>query len=106
MKNCIGKYQFDLLFKLAKLVLVLCHSNASEERVFSMVKKNKTPFRASMGFNTFGPILIVKLANSNATKCYKPDKALLLKSAKSTTWEYNKRRVSSPSTITTKKKIK
>ena len=66
-----------------------------------MVKKNKTPFRASMGFNTLGFILAVKLANPNATK-FKPDKALL-KSAKSATWEYSKRHASSSSIITTKK---
>ena len=101
MKDCIGKYQFDLLFKVTKLVLVLPHSNASEKRMFSMVKKNKTPFRASMGFNTLGFILAVKLANPNATK-FKPDKALL-KSAKSATWEYSKRHASSSSIITTKK---
>ena len=41
MKNFIGKYQIDLLLKVAKLVLVLLHSNASEERVFSMVKKGQ-----------------------------------------------------------------
>ena len=41
MKNVIGKYQIDILLKVAKLVLVLLHSNASEERVFSMVKKGQ-----------------------------------------------------------------
>ena len=83
----------------AKL-LPLPHSNASEERVFSVVKKNKTPFRASMGFNTLGFILTVKLANPNATK-FKPEKTPL-KSAKSETLEYNKRHSSSSSSITTK----
>ena len=83
----------------AKL-LALPHSNASEERVFSVVKKNKTPFRASMGFNTLGFILTVKLANPNATK-FKPEKTPL-KSAKSETLEYNKRHSSSSSSITTK----
>ena len=85
MKDCIGKHRFDILFKVVKLVLVLPHSNASEERVFSIVRKNKTKFRASMGFSTLGSILTVKLANSIATK-FKSDKALL-KSAKSATWE-------------------
>ena len=85
MKDCIGKHRFDILFKVVKLVLVLPHSNASEERVFSIVRKNKTKFRASMGFSTLGSILTVKLANPIATK-FKSDKALL-KSAKSATWE-------------------
>ena len=101
MKDCIRKYQFDLLFKLGKLVVVLPHSNASEERVFNIVKKNKKPSRASMGFITLGSILAVKLANPNATKV-NPDKALL-KSSKSAIWEYNKRNPSSSSTVTTKK---
>ena len=58
MKDCIGNDQFDLLLKVSKLVLVVAHSNASEERVFSMVKKNKTPFRASMGFNAFRDLFL------------------------------------------------
>ena len=95
MKDCIGKHRFDILFKVIKLVLVLPHSNASEERVFSIARKNKTTFRAGMGFNTLGSILTVKLANPNATK-FKSDKALL-KSAKSATWEYNKRHSSTSS---------
>ena len=52
-------------------------------RVFSMLKKNKTSFKASMGFNTLGFILTKKLADTNATK-FKPDKTLV-KSAKSPT---------------------
>ena len=95
MKGCIGKHRLDILFKAVKLVLVLPHSNATEERVFSIVRKNKTTFRACMRFNTLGSILTVKLANPNATK-FKPDKALL-KSAKSATWEYNKRHSSTSS---------
>ena len=95
MKDCIGKHRFDILFKVVKLVLVLPHCNVSEERVFGIVRKNKTKFLASMGFNTLGSILTVKLTNPNATK-FKPGKALL-KSAKSATWEYNKRHSSSTS---------
>ena len=97
MKDCIGKHRFDILFKVVKLVLVLPHSNASEERVFSIVRKNKTTFRAGMRFNTLGSILTVKLANPNATK-FKLDKALL-RSAENATWEYNKRHSSSTSSV-------
>ena len=74
--KCIGKHRFDILFKVVKLVLVLPHSNASEERVFRIVRKNKTTFLACMELNTLGSILTVKLANPNATK-FKPDKTLL-----------------------------
>ena len=35
---------FLMLSKVAMLVLVIPHSNAEEERVFSMVRKNKTSF--------------------------------------------------------------
>ena len=76
MKECIGKHRFDILFKVVKLVLVLPHSNASEERVFRIVRKNKTTFLARMELNTLGSILTVKLANPNAT-LFKPDKTLL-----------------------------
>ena len=79
-------------------MLVLPHSNALEEIIFSMVKKNL--FRASMDFNTLGSILTVKLANPNAAK-FKPDKTLL-RSVKSATWEYNKKHSSSSSSSTTK----
>ena len=80
-------------------MLVLPHSNALEEIMFSMVKKKKT-FRASIDFNTLGSILTVKLANPNAAK-FKPDKTLL-RSVKSATWEYNKKHSSSSSSSTTK----
>ena len=94
MKDCIGKHRFDILFKVVNLVLVIPHYNASEKTVLSIIRKNKT-FWASMEFNTLGSILTVKLANPNATK-FKSDKALL-KSAKSATWEYNKRHSSTSS---------
>ena len=80
-------------------MLVLPHSNALEEIMFSMVKKKKT-FRASIDFNTLGSILTVKLANPNAAK-FKTDKTLL-RSVKSATWEYNKKHSSSSSSNTTK----
>ena len=97
MKDCIEKHRFGILFKVIKLVLVLPHSNASEERVFSIVRKNKTTFPASMEFNNLGSILTVNLANPNATK-FKLDKALL-RSAENATWEYNKRHSSSTSSV-------
>ena len=75
---------------------MLPYSNVLEERAFSMVKKNKTPFKASMGFNTLRSILTVKLANLNADKA-------ILKSAKRATLGYNERHASSSSTSTTKK---
>ena len=70
------------------MVLALPHSNAGKERVFSMVRKNKTTFRASMGFNTLGSLLSVKLANPN-TVSFKPDQELQ-KSAKKEPIKCNK----------------
>ena len=79
----------ERLFTVAKVVLVPPQSNAGEERDFSMVRKNKTPFRSSLSMEgTLSSILTVKLANANAVK-FKPSSELLKKS-KSATWNYNK----------------
>ena len=68
---------------------MLPHSNADEERVFTMVRKNKTPFRSSLSMDgTLSSILTVKLADVDAVQ-FKPTNELL-KKAKSATWEYNK----------------
>ena len=80
--------QFKNLLKVEKLVLALPHSNRGKERVFSMVRKNKTTFRASMGFNTLGSLLSVKLDNPN-TVSFKPDQELQ-KSAKKAAIKCNK----------------
>lgn len=89
MKAGDGQFQFKKLFKVAKLILVLPHSNAGAERVFSMVRKNKTPFRSSLLMEgTLSSILTVKLADVNAVKFKPPSE--LLKKAKGATWEYNK----------------
>ena len=39
---------FEKLSTVALLVLTLPHSNAEEERIFSMVTKNKTKFQANL----------------------------------------------------------
>ena len=44
------------------MVLVIHHSNASEEMVFSMVRKNKTSLRPSLALDgTLSSIISVKL---------------------------------------------
>ena len=35
--------EFDLLFQVAEAVMTIPHSNAGEERIFSLINKNKTP---------------------------------------------------------------
>ena len=42
---------FSLLANVAKLVLTLPHSNADEERVFSLIRQNKTDFRSALSLN-------------------------------------------------------
>ena len=82
--------RFSRLCVIAKLVLVIPNSNAEEERVFSMVRKNKTAFQPSLDpKGTLSSILTIKLANSAPAHHFEPTKDLL-KTAKSATWEYNK----------------
>ena len=71
------KLKFSNLSKVAKLVLTLPHLNAGEERVFSLVRLNKTPYRSSLGLGgTLSSILTVKLHNQepcydHPLKCWK-----------------------------------
>ena len=46
-----SKSKFQNLFKLARVVLCIVHSNAEEESLFSHVKKNLTPQRASLSLD-------------------------------------------------------
>ena len=81
---------FNQLCQVAKLVLVIPHSNATEKRVFSMVRKNKTAFRPSPDpKGTLSSIITIKLASTEAAHKYEPSKEVL-QQAKSATWEYNK----------------
>ena len=88
MKDADESFKFSRLANVAKLVLVLPHSNAQEERVFSMVRKNKTAFRPSLDpKGTLSCILTIKL--SNIDHSFEPNKETL-KKAKSATYEYNR----------------
>ena len=44
MKAPDSTYRFSRLSQIAMLILVIPHSNAEEERIFSIVQKNKTTF--------------------------------------------------------------
>ena len=48
MRSIDGKLKFSKLANVALLALTLLHSNAAEERVFSMVTKNKAKFRPGL----------------------------------------------------------
>ena len=85
-----GTVKFKRLSKIALLILTLPHSNAEEERVFSMVTKNKTKFRPNLQLDTtLSSILTVKLANPTDCIKFEPTKQIL-DTAKKATVEYNK----------------
>ena len=53
---------FPRLWKVVRLILTIPHSNAEEERVFSIVRKNKTCFRPRLDpEETLASIVAVKL---------------------------------------------
>jgi hypothetical protein len=71
---------------VAKTVLILPHSNAGEERVFSMIRKNKTAFCGSLAVNgTLSSLMTIKLANFHQ---FEPPVEVLT-SAKKATRNYN-----------------
>ena len=84
-----GLPTFSLLSKVEKLVLTLPHSNADEERVFSLIRQNKTDFWNSLALGgTLSSILTVKM--SCQEPCYKFEPtADVIKKSKKATWEYN-----------------
>ena len=81
--------RFELLSSVAKLVLVIPHSNAGEERVFSLIKQNRTPIRSSPNANgTLSSMIQIKVANTDSCIKWEPSKDLL-KAAKTATKQYN-----------------
>ena len=61
-------FQYSMLSRLAKILLVLPHSNADPKRLFSMVRKICTDQQKSLAPSTICDLLIAKLNNSNM--CY------------------------------------
>ena len=54
-------------------MLTLPHSNAEEERLFSMITKNKTKFRPSLKLDgTLSSILTIKCANVEPCHSFDP----------------------------------
>ena len=81
--------EFYNLFRVANAVLTIQHSNAGEERIFSLINKNKTPSRSSLSLDgTLSSIVTVKTHVENPLQ-WQPSEALLEK-AKHATVEYNK----------------
>ena len=87
--------RFPRLTSVGKLVLTIPHSNAQEERLFSMVRMNKTAFRPSLDpKGTLSSILAIKFAAKEPAHCYEPTKAVL-SGAKAATWEYSLKKIES-----------
>ena len=78
--NVDGSEWFALLTQVAHLVLTIPHSNAPEEGVFSIIRKNKT----------LGSIVTTKMALSKDVPPYKFEPPIdLLVAAKKATREHN-----------------
>lgn len=92
MKRADGQSQFPRLSSIALLVLTIPHSNAEEERVFSLIRKNKTAFRPNLDPNeTLGSIITVKTELHNGGPAHKYDfPPTVLSAAKKATMQYHK----------------
>ena len=87
--NADGSKRFANLFKVTQLISCIPHSNAGEERVFNLIKLNKTPTHSCLDPNgTLSSIVTVKLANEDSCFSWEPPKTLL-KASKSATTKYN-----------------
>ena len=64
----LASLRFGTLSKLAKILLVLPHSNADPERLFSMVRKIETEHRERLDPSTVCDLLSTKINNDNV--CY------------------------------------
>lgn len=81
--------EFELLFKVATTVLTIPHSNASEERIFSLINKNKTSSRSSLLLEgTLSSNITIKTHIADPLN-WKPSEDIL-KKAKKATIEYNR----------------
>lgn len=71
MVNSSGKRKYADLAHLAQNVLLIPHSNAECERVFSNVRKIRTDFRGSMKASTLEAICLVKMRmHAKGEVCY------------------------------------
>ena len=90
-KNVNGSYWFEKQSKISRLILTVPHSNAKEERLFSMAWKNKTCFRPNLDpEETLGSLITVKLARENEPIHEITLPQEVLDKAKKATKEYNK----------------
>ena len=77
MKNVVtGLRRFPTLEKFITTILLIPHINADCERLFSMVRKNRTESRSSMAVGTLSALIATKINLFGNLKCYqfKPGK--------------------------------
>ena len=77
-----GQPKYSVLAKIMKGIAVIPHSNASSERVFSLVRKNKTEARASMSKKLLSAIIGQKtrmMSRDQVCHTVELDRALLTK---------------------------
>lgn len=80
--------QFGLLFNVAEVVMTIPHSNAGEERIFSLINKNKIPSRSSLKLDgTLSSLTVVKTHIDNPVQWMPP--RTMLQKAKGATRAYN-----------------
>lgn len=90
MAQVTGVNEFHRLSAVAKLVLVLPHSNADAERVFSVVGLNKTKARKSLALDgTLSSIMAIKMADLEPCFKWEPSPTII-KASKKVTGMYNK----------------
>jgi hypothetical protein len=78
-----GTNSLDLLFHVAA-VMTIPHSNAGEERIFSLINKNKKPSRSSLELNgTLSSLIVVKTHIQDPLN-WQPSMSLIEKAKKST----------------------
>ena len=66
-----GLPMYGLLCRVMLAILVIPHSNADSERIFSCVRKNQTEFRPNMGVHLLESLIVTKVDRSaKKTPCY------------------------------------
>ena len=79
-----GTHVYGVLAFVMLGILVLPHSNATCERIFSMVRKNQTDFRPNLQVETLEALLVQKSAMNEPCHRFKPSKQLLQKAKQAT----------------------
>lgn len=68
LRRADGNLKFDKIAHVLLGIMVIPHSNAECERVFSIVKKNRTMFRSSMSDESLENLLVIKCKTN--VPCY------------------------------------